>query len=1011
MGIINKNSQKYQENLNKQQLLKLAGYNVPQDGSWGPYQQKLWDQLGYKQLEFNTDIRSEGQKFWQPVHNYFAEATHKIKNPEEGPLMGKHTLPAIGVAAGLGLAGSGAATTLAGMKAAAGFSTRKALGDTFMGMLAGTAANEGVSAATGKTIGQNIASATNDYVPAFVGEFANPFYATGWWSKPVGNFIKGSADFANATKVYLSNLTGLSKVKSPKNLPQINFKIDRNSEYYKNLVNQFGDLQANRIVQRLESPEFKKYFLAGNEDQALKEIYDYSLARSVDNKIRGIPDEGGGVLTGSSAIATEGTIHRKSAVPHDLDYIMYTKSPKKDVYQGTKEETKEALQELFGNYRESILQSPGMLKFRQQFGLEDAPVFNIPRWLPKWFVPRDKTGAIYLTPMFNVGEAGVNRTVQSTVDGIPIDLFFTGNHIPTGPIKGVSAASTPLSWKKQWSKTPSKRNNKDITDLQDYKPYSSDNPIINTETGESQYAPFYFGDDLISAEGYPSINMIELYPGASQQVPATMNWKGNFKVMPNKDTRRGYMLASLMEGSPVEKQVSKSGTININNLLAIINKGSKVEQDVINKVLNEKFAGQKNIDFYELKSAVQDELITYSKRPQTKYSAYGMDRLGYATGPDFNELTSTEIPGIKLQTFSFESPRIPKGSAAHYDSSTLGHSRTYTTSEEPNVLHVLESQSDWAQATSTSTMDEEILRHARYKLNQLENLLLKTQQKTYKDDLITEDLLLKLIEKEKKLIKSKTEFKKAFSSQEQHLRDNYTLRQLQENIKHAAYNGYTKMRYPTPETAAKIEGYSKVRTAGEKYQEIANQNDMINAQLRILGEYNVPAPKFRTSGGGTYKYDISTGLTDIKVDPQGNVSRVPVGEGIDYHIIENVPEIGSTVYNLPKVFPDQDEILYEQLLKRLRDKKDHLFGQLKHVEYTGPEQYSPGHQTILKKYADFPKMFNKLFKGQEVRTVTDPKGNTWYEVDIPENYLQQEWKFKRGGNIKKIKNLKLNEKQ
>jgi hypothetical protein len=79
---------------------------------------------------------------------------------------------------------------------------------------------------------------------------------------------------------------------------------------------------------------------------------------------------------------------------------------------------------------------------------------------------------------------------------------------------------------------------------------------------------------------------------------------------------------------------------------------------------------------------------------------------------------------------------------------------------------------------------------------------------------------------------------------------------------------------------------------------------MINAQLRILGEYNVPAPKFRTSGGGTYKYDISTGLTDIKVDPYGNVSRVPVGEGIDYHIIENVPEIGSTVYNLPKVFPD-----------------------------------------------------------------------------------------------------------
>jgi hypothetical protein len=36
-------------------------------------------------------------------------------------------------------------------------------------------------------------------------------------------------------------------------------------------------------------------------------------------------------------------------------------------------------------------------------------------------------------------------------------------------------------------------------------------------------------------------------------------------------------------------------------------------------------------------------------------------------------------------------------------------------------------------------------------------------------------------------------------------------------------------------------------------------------------------------------------------------------------------------------------------------------------------------------------MFNKLFKDKEVRTVTDPKGNTWYEVDVPENYLNTEW--------------------
>ena len=61
--------------------------------------------------------------------------------------------------------------------------------------------------------------------------------------------------------------------------------------------------------------------------------------------------------------------------------------------------------------------------------------------------------------------------------------------------------------------------------------------------------------------------------------------------------------------------------------------------------------------------------------------------------------------------------------------------------------------------------------------------------------------------------------------------------------------------------------------------------------------------------------------------------------------------------------------------------------------------YSPQYQTILKKYADFPKLFQKLYKGQEVRTVTDAKGNTWYEVDVPKGYLSREWQFKRGGKI------------
>jgi len=67
--------------------------------------------------------------------------------------------------------------------------------------------------------------------------------------------------------------------------------------------------------------------------------------------------------------------------------------------------------------------------------------------------------------------------------------------------------------------------------------------------------------------------------------------------------------------------------------------------------------------------------------------------------------------------------------------------------------------------------------------------------------------------------------------------------------------------------------------------------------------------------------------------------------------------------------------------------------------YTRNLIYKPEHQTILKKYEGFPKLFNKLYKDYPVRTVTDPKGNTWYEVDVPKGYLSREWKFKKGGKL------------
>jgi hypothetical protein len=57
--------------------------------------------------------------------------------------------------------------------------------------------------------------------------------------------------------------------------------------------------------------------------------------------------------------------------------------------------------------------------------------------------------------------------------------------------------------------------------------------------------------------------------------------------------------------------------------------------------------------------------------------------------------------------------------------------------------------------------------------------------------------------------------------------------------------------------------------------------------------------------------------------------------------------------------------------------------------------FSSEHKTILKKYSEQPKTIKKLF-GKEPTIVTDSKGNTWYEFDIPQ-------KFKKGkGEIKAL---------
>lgn len=469
----------------------------------------------------------------------------------------------------------------------------------------------------------------------------------------------------------------------------------------------------------------------------------------------------------------------------------------------------------------------------------------------------------------------------------------------------------------------------------------------------------------------------------------------------------GYMLKSLMEGNPLEKQLSKSGTVNVNNIKALLGKGSKVERAVVDKVLSsDDFIGKKAIDYNKFRKAVQDELITYDRTPDKRYENYGGESLNWGgSNKDIKEwalskgykparekmpyerddewpslfvdpksgevLTVSQLEplykkehGVELATYTFSSPRIPIGSGKHYNANTLGHSRTYTTADEPDVLHVMESQSDWGQSYKKMNLDGE---YNQKRINSLERRInnLKESINSEMEGLRTEkmndgsdmspwfaDSLRKQIEKDKQLLEELTveldmRRNPKSATQQDYLAENFTSRQIQENLRYAAEKGQTKMRYPTKETAAKIEGYPK----REAYFD-AGGNDITASGQKLF----------------TYGERLDSEIEALQKERAAITSEENWGL---------VPENNSRVAEINRRLSD--------IVKE--NEPSPLPGITKKTVYD--------YEDILKRYEEFPKQYKKLFKGSDVRTVTDSKGNTWYEVDVPESYLQQEWAFRR----------------
>ena len=541
----------------------------------------------------------------------------------------------------------------------------------------------------------------------------------------------------------------------------------------------------------------------------------------------------------------------------------------------------------------------------------------------------------------------------------------------------------------------------------------------------------------------------------------------------------GYMLQSLMEGNALEKQMGKNGTVSVNNIKALMKSAKKVDQAVVDKVLaSEEFAGKKSIDYNQFRKAVQDELITYDRTPDTRWSDYGMGRIGqgmdgspnarkavldakthmdrfnaidvYGTPAErssvrnltfdlregkiseseydekfssiYNRFSDRIVGNATPETFIFSSSRIPNGSAKHYDANTLGHSRTYTTADEPDVLHVMESQSDWAQGKpsellkthdikSLADLDEEI---AFQKANAGEGY----KGVSWQDE-------LSRLEAARPYVDPETSY----------LADNFTSRQIQENLRYAAEKGQKKMRYPTRETAAKIEGYPEreayFNEKGEEIGKIKYEPQEVSEQRASLYTFGEEADKeIAELQSGVKKYDDLISAWQ-GIPPEDPLDELAMRDNkrrwesycsyLKFESKTGSPDVRESIarrYNeeaelFEKKFghkPNTDKDVAE-IEEALRE-SDRMHSRLLKLS-EGEAKLRPGitkktvydHEDILRKYTEFPKQYKKLYKNADVRIVTDPKGNTWYEVDVPENYLQQEWKYSTGGILGKANQI------
>ena len=427
----------------------------------------------------------------------------------------------------------------------------------------------------------------------------------------------------------------------------------------------------------------------------------------------------------------------------------------------------------------------------------------------------------------------------------------------------------------------------------------------------------------------------------------------------------GLHLKSTMSDGAVSKIVEpKTGLINIEQALAIIGKesGGPDKVALIKQGIGENIP--KKMDYNEFRKTVQDQLIPLERQFATGRSDYGLDSIGYYGKPFFDEYNNVyRVVGAKDLSFKTQEEamsfagknnplenqtlilgnkgRFGRGSSAHNNpDETLGHIHFLRDAETPDVLTVTQIQSDAFQGTHRNMPKS--IEDATQKLNKtksdsdyvLESFGEEGDKERFKDLFDNVDKYLQLDQASLENFTQKSLLDK-----------NHQERYLQELVNYAGERGdINKLRLPTSDTAAKVQGYSKMTS---------NELDWISEGQKV---------KFKDGEGVINDDMIWSDSIDIKL-PNGKSKLVSIKELESYN---------------------------KELIEKIK-----------------PEvTYSASDETILKKYAEQPKTIKKLF-GVEPKIVKDAKGNSWYEFDIPKSFKEGKGEikaFENGGKLTTAQN-------